>query len=159
MRTVEYTKSFVAKNSSVIDKVFYAGDTRELFVHLHNGTKVGYRAVPPSVYDQFEAYNVPGGSVGAYWNHWIKDKVYYPGISGDVTLVEKGSTRNQFVNVNAPAAVAGDPEFTVTVEVSGLLTFTGTAKDGTDALRKVNEALNETFVGKSKIKELTQKFD
>ena len=158
MRTVEYSDSFVAHNSSVIDKVFYNSQTRELFVHLLNGTKVGYRAVPPSIFEQFKSFNTPGRSVGSFWNNFIKDRPYYPGISGDVALVGKNTAPvDQHVNVNAK--VAGGAEFTVVVEVSGLLTFTGTARDGADALRKVNEALNETFSGKSKIKELTQKFD
>lgn len=149
-RTVYYDKSFTP-SSSVISKVYYDSANRELFVHLHNGARVGYKAVPPTVYDEFSR----ASSAGNYWNTWIKDKPYYPGTNGDVNLVDYNATSKSSVTVNTPAP---DPEFTVRVEVSGTITFAGTAKNGAEALRKVQEALDATFVGTSKVKELTQKF-
>ena len=147
MRTVEYTDSF-SPDSSVISEVFYDEDSKELFVHLHNGAKVGYRGVAPYTYRHFKG----AVSAGHFWNNSIKNNPLLIGISGDVALFKRNS--DQTVNVND----ASQSEFTVTVELSGTMTFTGTANSGNEALRKVQEALQSTFVGASKVKELKQTF-
>lgn len=139
-KQVKYTDHFVA-DSSVVDEVYYDDVNKELYVILHNGTRVGYSGVGSYIYRALK----DSSSVGAYWNRNVKN--YYHGISGDV----------EFVDANAKDAVA-EPEFTVVVTVDGTLTITGTATDGNEALRKVNQVLAETFKGTYKVKSLTQNF-
>jgi hypothetical protein len=157
-KTVNYTHCFNAGNSTVVDKVYYDKRNYELYVLLLNGTLAGYAGVPLDYYQRF----AQADSTGHYWNTIIKPR--FRGINADVDLVDARPS------VPAPTPVWGahgvaniknpvqQTEFTVKVEVSGVLTITGAAANGEEALRKVNELLSEQFEGQSKVRELTQKF-
>lgn len=145
-KQVEYTDHFTPA-SSVIDEVFYDAKNYELYVILHNGAQPAYRGVSQAEFDGFKN----ASSAGSYWNRYIKDG--YTGISGDVEFVDP-----------QPVPAASEPEFVIVVEVNGTLTITGNAKDGNEALRRVNQVLEETFKGietfrgTAKVKTLTQNF-
>ena len=147
-KQVNYTDTFDA-DSDVIDKVYYDEKYRELYVVLNSGTVIGYSSVPRYTFDHFRG----AISKGSFWNRSIKG--YFRGISGDVQFVApKPAEHVSAESLNVPSAT----EFTVVVEVSGTLKITGSARDATDALRKANEILAQTFEGTAKVKELRQSF-
>lgn len=72
-RDFVYTDHFAARNSSVIDDVYYNSDSQRLVVRLLSGSAAGYERVPADVFNGFKNENDSwSGSVGSYWNSWIK---------------------------------------------------------------------------------------
>lgn len=158
-KKVNYTHSFDGGNSTVVDKVFYDKQNYELYVRLLNGTLAGYAGVPLDYFQRFSQAQ----SLGHYWNTVIKPR--FRGVNADVDLVDARPSVSSPTPVWGAHGVANttnpvkQTEFTVKVEVSGVLTITGAAANGDEALRKVNELLSEQFEGQSKVRELTQKFE
>lgn len=97
-----YTDHEKVTNSTVISDLYYNSNDQSLVVVLHSGVKAGYQNVPGDVYRNFAAENTGFyGSVGAYWNSWIK--TYFQGL--DTSGVEN------FVDLNAETTEEEDVIF------------------------------------------------
>ena len=69
---MKYTHYYEAEDSSVIDQVWYNANDEKMVVGLLNGTLCGYQGVPLPVYEAFTKQEELGGSIGSYWNNFIK---------------------------------------------------------------------------------------
>jgi hypothetical protein len=81
MTNIVYTHHMQTPKSSVIADIYYVDTSEEMFVVLNSGVIAGYVNVPFNVYQNFAAQESLGGSVGKYWNEWIKP--YFNGQSTD----------------------------------------------------------------------------
>lgn len=93
-RDFAYTDYVRTQNSSVISDLYYNADDQTLVVFLHSGVSAGYSNVSTDVFKAFAAQNNDQwGSVGAYWNKWLKGhSEMFPGF--DTNNIER------FVSVN-----------------------------------------------------------
>lgn len=100
---VVYDRSFVTENSGVIDSVYYASGDKELYVLLHTGAVCGYSDVPKEIFSSLKLTEESSGSVGSYWNRFVKD--HFPGINTEgVELLseEEAADEHRYEPLPAP---------------------------------------------------------
>jgi hypothetical protein len=85
---VTYTE-LLHPDSTVIETLYwvdYGDGSADLYVRLRNGTLCGYSNVPLGVWHSFKLLAAENGSVGSYWNRFVKE--HFAGLpTSDVTLL------------------------------------------------------------------------
>lgn len=104
-----YTDAHNVEGSGVIDSLYYNEEQERLVVEGLSGFLAGYEGVPKDVYLALvNEAKAATGSVGHYWNTWIKPlfKGFDTGWINDLVPADDDDEAFSFTNVTGPEEVA-----------------------------------------------------